>query len=114
MKLQILLPILSSLFVIGVFSTFQNSIFTIYAQTSIPSIEEEKKVEVLSHKIRNGSSEYLSDRLIGQVQNMLDKDVELVQIIATYYDADGEMIGSSTTFTQSTALKPNMKAPFEI
>jgi hypothetical protein len=46
---------------------------------------------------------------------MLDKeDVELVQIIATYYDANGVMIGSSTTFTKPTALKPNMKAPFEI
>jgi hypothetical protein len=120
MNIQIL-PILVFLLVIGVYSTSQNSI-PIYGQTTNTTTliekgeEEQKKVELLSHKIRNGSSSigYSSDKLIGQVHNMLDKDVELVQIIATYYDANGEMIGSSTTFTQPTALKPNMKAPFEI
>lgn len=109
MKLLIL-PVLIPLLAIGTFSASQNSIY-IYAQTGVAADGEEKKVELLSHKIRSGS---YTDKLIGQVQNTNDKDVELVQIIATYYDANGEMIGSGTTFTQPTALKPNMKSPFEI
>lgn len=106
MKLQIL-PVLVSLLAIGIFLGLQNSI-SIYAQ--IGTGEEEKNVE-LNHKIRSG---VYSDKLIGQVQNMIDKDVQLVQIIATYYDANGEMIGSGTTFALPPALKPNMKAPFEL
>ena len=63
----------------------QNSI-SIYGQTTT----EEKKVELLSHKVKSGK---YSDRFIGQVQNMNDKNVEYVEIIATFYDNTGEMIG---------------------
>ena len=59
------------------------------------------------------SGEY-SDRFIGQVQNMIDKNVEDVEIIGTFYDNTGEIIGSKSTYTQPSDLKPTMKAPFEI
>jgi hypothetical protein len=96
MKLQILPFLISLLLAIGVYSTSQPSFsISIYGQTTTTSTnttmtptegedvegKEEKKVELLSHKIRNGSSEYSSDRLIGQVQNMLDKDVTTVLMI---------------------------------
>ena len=105
MKLQLLLT-LSIILVLVNFSASQNSI-TIYGQTTT----EEKKVELLSHKVKSG--EY-TDRFIGQVQNMIDKNVEYGEIIATFYDDTGEMIGSKSTYTEPSDLKPNMKAPFEM
>ena len=73
-------------------SASRNSI-SIYSQNTT----EEKKVELLSSKLKSG--EY-SDRFIGQVQNMIDKTVESVEIIATFYDNTGEIIGSKSTYTQ--------------
>ena len=83
MKLQLLLT-LSIMLVLVNFSASQNSI-TIYGQTTT----EEKKVELLSHKVKSG--EY-TDRFIGQVQNMIDKNVEYVEIIATFHDDTAMMI----------------------
>ena len=88
------------------FSASRNSISVNNQNTT-----EEKKVELLSHKVKSG--EY-SDRFIGQVQNMVDKNVESVEFIATFYDDTGEIIGSKSTYTQPSDLKPTMKAPFEI
>ena len=104
MKRQ-LLSILILLIVTGIFSASQNSLF---GQSTIPT---ENNVELLSHKVKKG--EY-SDRFIGQVQNNIDKNVEYVQIIATFYDQNGEMIGSKSTYSEPSDLKPNMKAPFEM
>jgi hypothetical protein len=104
LKLQ-LLSISILLIVTGFFSASQNSL---YGQSTTPT---EKNVELLSHKVKKG--EY-SDRLIGQVQNNIDKNVEYVQIIATFYDQNGEMIGSKSTYSEPSDLKPTMKAPFEM
>ena len=91
---------------IGIFSITQNYI---YGQTS--QLEGEKKVELLSHKIESNKD---SNKFIGQVQNMIDKNVEYVAIIATFYDENGKMIGSKTTYTKPNNLKSNMTASFEM
>lgn len=103
MKLQ-LRSILSILLVIGIFSA---SVNFIYSQTT----PEEKKVELLSHKVEN--SEF-SDKFIGQVHNMINKNVEYVTIYATFYDEIGEMIESKSTYAKPSNLISNMTAPFEM
>jgi hypothetical protein len=45
---------------------------------------------------------------------MLDKNVEFVTIITTFYDENGEIIGSKTTYTKPNNLKSNMTASFEM
>ena len=45
---------------------------------------------------------------------MVDKNVEYVEIIATFYDNTGEIIGSKSTYTQPSDLKSTMKAPLAI
>jgi hypothetical protein len=81
-----------------------------YAQTTIPAVEE-RVVELKSHKIKGDE---FSDRLIGQVQNNVGKDVEYVQITTTFYDQVGDILATDFTYTDPTDLKPNMKAPFEM
>jgi hypothetical protein len=103
-----LLLLVNYILIIILVSVFSASINFVYGQETTIT---EKKVELLSHKVKSG--EY-SDRFIGQVQNMIDKNVEFVEIIATFYDDTGEMIGSKTTYTQPSDLKPSMKAPFEM
>ena len=88
MKLQ-LLSIICYLLVIGIFSASQNSV---YGQEYTTAGVEIKTVELLSHKVKSG--EY-SDKLIGQVHNNIDKNVEYVQIIATFYDQNEGMFGSN-------------------
>ena len=72
---------------------------------------EDKTVELLSPKVKSG--EY-SDKLIEQVHNNIDKNVEYVQIIATFYDQNEGMFGSKSTYAQPSDLKQNMKAPLEM
>jgi hypothetical protein len=109
MKLPLKLFI-SIFLVIGIFSVSQNYI---YGQNSQQQQEEgEKKVELLNHKVeRNGEN---SGKFIGQVQNMLNKNVEYVTIIATFYDKDGKIIGSKATYTKPNIIKPNMIASFDM
>jgi hypothetical protein len=91
---------------IGIFSLSQNYI---YGQTS--QLEGEKKVELLSHKIESNKN---SSKFIGQVHNMINKNVEYVAIIATFYDENGKIIGSKTTYTTPNKIKSNMTASFEM
>jgi hypothetical protein len=103
MKLQSR-SIMISLLIIGIFSASQNSG---YSQTT----QEEKKVELLDHEVQIG--EY-PNKLIGQVHNMINKNVEYVTIIVTFYDETGEKIGSKSTYSKPSTIKSNMTAPFEM
>jgi ATP-dependent 26S proteasome regulatory subunit len=111
MNLQLKLLICIFL-VIGFFIIFQN--FS-YSQTSQQQQEEgtdeEKKVRLLSHKIQSVEN---SSKFIGQVHNMINKNVEYVTIIATFYDENGKIIGSKSTYTKPNTIKPNMTASFEM
>jgi hypothetical protein len=104
MKLQ--LKVLISIFlIIGTFLASQNFI---YSQTT----QDKENVGLLSHKVESGGEG--SDKFIGQVQNMINKNVAYVTIIGTFYDASGKMIGSKSTYSEPSNLKPNMTAPFEM
>jgi hypothetical protein len=100
------LKLLTSIFLVTViFSTSQNFI---YSQTT----QDKENVGLLSHKVESGGEG--SDKFIGQVQNMINKNVAYVTIIGTFYDASGKMIGSKSTYSEPSNLKPNMTAPFEM
>ncbi len=100
------LKLLISIFLVTViFSTSQNFI---YSQTT----QDTGNVELLSHKVESGGEG--SDKFIGQVHNMINRNVAYVTIIGTFYDASGKMIGSKSTYSEPSNLKPNMTAPFEM
>jgi hypothetical protein len=105
MKLQ--LKVLISIFlIIGTFLASQNFI---YSQTTQ---DKEKNVGLLSHKMESGGEGLV--KFIGQVHNMINKNVVYVTIIGTFYDASGKMIGSKSRYSEPSNLKPNMTAPFEM
>jgi hypothetical protein len=45
---------------------------------------------------------------------MINKNVEYIIIIATFYDENGKIIESKSTYTKPNSLKPNMIASFEM
>ena len=109
MVMRLQLKLLSGIIlVIGIFSIYHNYI---YGQT-VQQQEEEKKVELISHKIER--SDENSNKFIGKVQNMINKNVEYIIIIATFYDENGKIIESKSTYTKPNSLKPNMIASFEM
>jgi hypothetical protein len=82
----------------------------VYAQQKNTPIETQS-LDILSHKIKEGQ---FSDKLIGQLQNNLNDKVQSVEVIATFYDQAGDIVGTKNGFTNPTDLSAGMKAPFDL
>ena len=102
--------------VLTVFSMSITSIFlltlgsTVYAQLNNTATQT-PSLEILSHKIKEGQ---FSDRLIGQLQNNLNDKVQYVEVIATFYDQAGDIVGTTNGYTNPSDLSAGMKAPFDL
>ena len=51
---------------------------------------------------------------IVEVQNTGTVSAEYVEIVASFYDGNGQFVGTSFTYTNPTTVSPGMKAPFDI
>lgn len=90
-----------------------------YSSTSSDNVEDvdisKAKVEVASHSIQTSS--YGSKHIVGEVINNGDADASFVKVTATFYDKNETVVDTDFTYagdTSSTALQPQMKAPFKI
>jgi hypothetical protein len=56
------------------------------------------------------------DRMIiyGEIKNIGSMTATSVKVVATYYDTDGNVVGSAWTFVQPSDIQPNLTIPFEI
>jgi hypothetical protein len=52
--------------------------------------------------------------IAGEVQNTGTEPVEYVQIIASFYNGNGQFVGTDFTYAAPTTLSPGMKAPFDM
>lgn len=54
--------------------------------------------------------------VVGEVINNSDSMVDFVKAIATFYDSEGKVIGSDTTYVtlDSPGLAPHQSLPFEL
>lgn len=69
-------------------------------------------VVLLSHRLKEGGGDY--NDVIGQVKNIGTDTVEFVKIGLTVYDRNGDVIGTDSTYSDATTLKPNQKSSFDI
>lgn len=53
-------------------------------------------------------------KIVGQVENVGQETAEFVEVIATLYDADGNVVGVDFTFADTDTLDPGMKSPFTV
>lgn len=81
--------------------------------TTIETTKDNQKGKIIltSHKyIKTKDSD--SDDLIGQVKNIGNGTAEDVSIIFTYYDINGNAIGSDAAGIYADVLNPGQKSPF--
>ena len=53
-------------------------------------------------------------KVVGEVKNNLQSNINYVKLTATFYDAGGKVVGTDFTYAELDILKPNQKSPFEI
>ena len=69
------------------------------------------KIILTSHKyIEKNDSAF--DDIVGQVKNIGNRIAESVEIIFTYYDTNGNIVGTDNTYVNIQKLNPGQKAPF--
>jgi hypothetical protein len=65
-----------------------------------------------------GVTDYLSSTgshyLVGEVLNGTADTLRFVEVLATFYDADGQPAGTGSTFTELSIIEPGNTAPFKL
>ena len=65
-----------------------------------------------------GVTDYLaasgSHYLVGEVLNETADSLRFVEILATFYDDAGQVVGTGSTFTELSIVKPGSSAPFKL
>ncbi len=54
------------------------------------------------------------EHIIGVIQNVSDKPLDFVKVVATVYDADGNVAGTGFTYTDLDTLAPGEKSTFDV
>ena len=52
--------------------------------------------------------------VIGEVINESNQTARFVEVVATFYDQNNQVIGTDYTYTALSELSPGQKSPFEI
>ena len=52
--------------------------------------------------------------IVGEVLNQAPVTAKFVEIIATFYNANGQVIGTDSTYSDPSDLAPGQRAPFDI
>ena len=55
-----------------------------------------------------------SMHIVGEVFNQAPVTAKFVKIIATFYNANGQVIGTDFTYADPSDLAPSQRAPFDI
>ena len=85
------------------------AVFTVNENDNDEDSDSIAKIILTKIKYR---SDRFSDDVAGQIKNVGNGTAESVQIIFTYYDKKGEVIGSDYVYSNQDILKPGQKSPF--
>jgi hypothetical protein len=69
------------------------------------------EIVLLSQKMKTSS---YTKNIIGQVKNIGNSSAEYIEIGATAYNKNGEIIGTGSGYTNADTLKPGQKSTFEV
>jgi hypothetical protein len=73
--------------------------------------DSDSVAKIILTKIKYRSDRF-SDDIAGQIKNVGNGTAESVQIIFSYYDKKGELIGSDYVYADQDTLKSGQKSPF--
>jgi len=97
--------------VIIIFNQNQLGAFGVFTVNENSNEESDTLAKIILTKIKYRSDRF-SDDIVGQVKNVGNGTANSVQIIFTYYDKTGEVIGSDSAHVNQDTLKPGQKSPF--
>lgn len=103
------LIILNTIFILNQNQLNAYAVFTVNGNDNKDSSDAIAKI--ILTKITYLSDKY-SDDIAGQVKNVGNGTAESIKIILTYYDENGEVIGSDYVYTDQDKLKAGQKSPF--
>ncbi len=66
---------------------------------------------LLSQRLKKGNGD---NHIVGQVKNMGLGTVKFVKMGLTVYDKNGDVIGTDSTYAETTTLEPSQKSSFDI
>jgi hypothetical protein len=81
-------------------------------QQSSESLESNNKIGISSHNSYINSIGHL--HVIGEVENNSPLIAEFVKIIGTFYDDNGNVVGTSYTYSNPNDISSGEKAPFDL
>jgi hypothetical protein len=74
--------------------------------------QKSNELTILSHDSYINSIGHM--HIIGEIENNTPNIKQFVQVIATFYDSNNKVVGTSNTYTTPTDLKPDEVAPFDL
>lgn len=93
-------------------NTISNRLFQIAeAQLTDNSSNNNANVSLASQRAYNDADLF---HIVGEVQNTGTEAAEFVQIVASFYNENGQFVGTSFTYTTPDTVSPGTKAPFDI
>jgi hypothetical protein len=94
------------------YNIITNRLFQIAeAQLTDNSINNNANVSLASQRAYNDADLF---HIVGEVQNTGTEAEEFVQIVASFYNENGQFVGTSFTYTTPNTVSPGTKAPFDI
>jgi hypothetical protein len=106
MKLQVLYKkhplILSTIMVFSAIISIATPTIVTYANTD--------KVTIRSHSSYTEVFTYV----VGEVENTGSRNLNNIEIVATFFDKNNNVLTSDSTYTDIETLTPNQKSPFEL
>ena len=89
----------------------QLNVFAVFTVNQNDNEDSDSVAKIILTKIKYRSDRF-SDDIAGQLKNVGNGTAESIQIIFTYYDKKGEVIGSDYVYANQDFLKPGQKSPF--
>lgn len=103
---------ISSIFVLinqNQFNAF--AVFTVDRTGDNGNSDSAAAAKIILTKIKYRSDKF-SDDISGQIMNVGNGTSESIKVIFTYYDKNGNVIGSDYSYANQDNLKPGQKSPF--
>ena len=70
------------------------------------------------HTVVQGASDYVDSTgkhaIVGEVLNMSGSNLRSVEVLASFYDPDGQLIGTASTFVELDTIESGSRAPFKL
>jgi hypothetical protein len=89
----------------------QLNTFAVFTVNRNDNEDSDSVAKIILTKIKYRSDRF-SDDIAGQIKNVGNGTAESIQIIFSYYDKKGEVIGSDYVYANQDLLKPGQKSPF--